>query len=102
MAIRNCTTCVKHLKCLNQGHPEGRLNVKNQRCCFYEEDKEKNPTYKVTQRYYNNGKVFAEVSEVHEGDDLTPFTEFKTHDEYIDTFQTHEEARSFYEGAINS
>jgi len=58
--------------------------------------------FKVTQRYYDNGKVFAEVSEVKEGDDLTPFVELKNFDQYVDTFETHEEARDFYEEAINA
>ncbi|MDP4158218.1 MAG: hypothetical protein Q8911_00440 [Bacillota bacterium] len=58
--------------------------------------------FKVTQRYYDNGHVFAEVSEIHEGDDLTPFTEHKNFDEYVDTFETHEEARAFYEEAMEA
>jgi hypothetical protein len=58
--------------------------------------------YKVTQRYYDNGKVFAEVSEVHEGDDLTPFVELKGYDQYTDTFPTHAEAREFYEQALEA
>ena len=51
--------------------------------------------FKVTQRYYDNGKVFAEVSEVHEGDDLTPFTECKKFDNILTFSQLMKKPENF-------
>jgi len=57
--------------------------------------------YKVNQRYYDNGRVTAKLTEIKEGDKLEPFAEFDTYDEYVDQFEDLEEAKAFHKEVLS-
>lgn len=59
--------------------------------------------YAVIQKYFNNGKVKAEIQAL-ECDQLpiTRYRERPTFDEYTDYFRTQEEATTFLEEALNA
>ncbi len=62
-----------------------------------------NTYYKVTSRFYDNGKTSADISTVKAG--IMPengYNERKTYDEYIDYFESMAEAQEFVKGVYEA
>lgn len=56
----------------------------------------------VESRFFDNGKVEAEVWSYYEIDDKTPYKETEYYDRYVDGFDTWEEANKFRNDALNA
>lgn len=59
--------------------------------------------YKVTSRFYDNGKTSADISAVKTNEKPeNGYNELRTHDEYTDYFDTIEEAQEFVKGVYEA